>query len=207
MNFPARVSGAAAMRVGNEDVRGVRAGQARAMTVPDGIIAHCQCALEALSTRSQPSVAQSDYDPGRIQVARTQAYTTAMAETGCTTEQFFGPVYPDYWMSLATRGLGLLLFLFYIYCLVRLSREQPTPPMPKRVQFILGFWAIGPPLWFAAEYFLVNGWLRSSFYPHVRLPCPESLKYSQELASKVWVAAVALLIAVYQKKVPGAPAH
>jgi hypothetical protein len=107
-------------------------------------------------------------------------------------------------MAWLTRGIGLWLFLFFAYCLTRLSKQQPTKPMPKNVQLMLGFWVIGPPLWFAAEYFLLNGWLRVLFYPTVQLPCPENLRYSQELASKVWVAAVAILVAAYQKKVPGA---
>ena len=40
--------------------------------------------------------------------------------------------------------------------------------MPGAVQFILGFWVMGPPLWFAAEYFLVNSWLRLLWYPKSR---------------------------------------
>ena len=75
--------------------------------------------------------------------------------------------------------------------------------MSRWVGITLGFWVLGPPLWFAAEYFLVNGVLRFYFYPQAPLPCPESFQYSQELASKIWVAAVAVLVAVYQRKVPG----
>lgn len=127
-----------------------------------------------------------------------------MPEASCTPEQFFGPVYPDFWMSVVTRLMGGLLFAFYVFCFFWLRKQQPAKPMSRGVGITLGFWVLGPPLWFAAEYFLVNGVLRFYFYPQASLPCPESFQYSQELASKIWVAAVAVLVAVYQKKVPGA---
>jgi hypothetical protein len=132
-------------------------------------------------------------------------HNPAMQEPSCTPEQFFGPVYPDFWMSLTTRLMGGLLFAFYVFCFFWLLKQEPKKPMSKWVGITLGFWVLGPPLWFAAEYFLVNGVLRFYFYPQSPLPCPESFQYSQELASKMWVAAVAVLVAVYQKKVPGAP--
>jgi len=108
-----------------------------------------------------------------------------MTEPGCTPEQFFGPVYPDLWMSVTTRLIGGLLFAFYVFCFFWLLKQQPQKPMFKWVGIMLGFWVLGPPLWFAAEYFLVNDALRFYVYPNSTLPCPESFRYSQELASKI----------------------
>jgi hypothetical protein len=164
-----------------------------------------QSTLDATNLVPKASLNKATLRTKQLDSRAAAFHNPAMQEPSCTPEQFFGPVYPDLTMSLITRLMGGLLFAFYVFCFFWLLKQEPKKPMSKWVGITLGFWVLGPPLWFAAEYFLVNGVLRFYFYPQSPLPCPESFQYSQELASKMWVAAVAVLVAVYQKKVPGAP--
>jgi hypothetical protein len=60
---------------------------------------------------------------------------------------------------------------------------------------LISAWVICPPVWFIWEYHWISGW------PVGELPDIEAFKYSQELASKVWAAAVVLLVAVYKRSV------
>jgi hypothetical protein len=62
--------------------------------------------------------------------------------------------------------------------------------------FIL-LWVIGPPLFFLLEYSLVGR------REDNRLPDIEAFKYTQDLCSKLWLAAVGILIFLYAGKIPG----
>jgi hypothetical protein len=62
--------------------------------------------------------------------------------------------------------------------------------------FIL-LWVIGPPLFFLLEYSLVGR------REDKNLPDIEAFKYTQDLCSKLWLAAVGILIFLYAGKIPG----
>ena len=54
----------------------------------------------------------------------------------------------------------------------------------------ISFWAIGPPSYFLIEY---------TFEGNIEGPTFEHLKYSQDLATKLWAGVVALLTLLYQQ--------
>lgn len=57
------------------------------------------------------------------------------------------------------------------------------------LKVVLGCWLIGPPAWFAIEYFYI-------YRPNSHRLDFEQLKYGQDVMAKVWLAVVALMAAI-----------
>jgi hypothetical protein len=51
---------------------------------------------------------------------------------------------------------------------------------------LYAIWVLGPPIWFFFEYFYL-------FRQHGKPGCIDTFKYGQELASRIWLALVAVL--------------
>ena len=65
-----------------------------------------------------------------------------------------------------------------------------TDPVKVKQALIVCFWILTPPLWFGFE-----TWARSSDVEDDRQF--DRLKYNQELASKIWLALVSVLLLLY----------
>lgn len=55
-----------------------------------------------------------------------------------------------------------------------------------RKEILYAIWVLGPPIWFFIEYFYL-------FRQHGKPECIETFRYGQELASRIWLALVAVL--------------
>jgi hypothetical protein len=75
---------------------------------------------------------------------------------------------------------------------IRIRRGQAGKPSVK-AYFLVGSWALVPPVWFMVEWYLFTG-NKEEF---------EYLKYSQELARNVWVALVIVLAKITGIAWPG----
>ena len=61
---------------------------------------------------------------------------------------------------------------------------------------VLALWTLGPPIWFQFEWEILRGEIRGKEGPEFT-KWFEQFKYSQELASKVWLAVVSVLLAIF----------
>lgn len=60
-------------------------------------------------------------------------------------------------------------------------------------EILYAIWVLGPPIWFFIEYFYL-------FRQHGKPGCIETFKYGQELASRIWLALVAVLGVLFFSK-------
>jgi hypothetical protein len=110
-------------------------------------------------------------------------------------------------MHLLPLGLICLFLLtaVIIYC-ARLQAQQLSRPRAEwyahrlglMAAVLMGLWFIGPPAWFLTE----RDWLWERISTN-NLPSIEAFKYSQDLAWKFWLPAIATLIALVTGKLPG----
>jgi hypothetical protein len=107
---------------------------------------------------------------------------------------FYDHIYETWWLIPALAFLAVVLSAV----IVAIARNRPkSAAWRKSAILLLAAWIIGPPVWFLAEYYMMQ--LR----PVESLPDIEAFKYNQDLSSKIWIAAVALLVAMYRRSVPG----
>lgn len=102
--------------------------------------------------------------------------------------QGFASVYPPgiaFWMSI----LSLVVFLVACASIAYGVRTFQSPVNWVK-EFILIAWIIGPPAWFAVDYFVI--------YKAYGVPGSlEYFKYGQDVASKFWIAVTTLLTGLY----------
>ena len=67
--------------------------------------------------------------------------------------------------------------------------------------FVLGAWSLLPPIWFWFEYIFL---FRNAF-PEAEQSKLDRFKYQQDLSSKIWLAAVSVLLILYFWKDIGRP--
>jgi hypothetical protein len=86
--------------------------------------------------------------------------------------------------------LGVAAFVYAVVLVLWLTRLECQPR--RALRWHLVFWTVGPPLWFATEYFALD---TSYADPNKRL------LVGQDVASKLWAAVLVLLLYFY----PGGP--
>ena len=106
------------------------------------------------------------------------------------------PSYYDPWYSIAVvcGCYAAALSILYGFEGFGTNRQRENPHAVRIKAMILGFWVIGPPVWFAIDYFLVfnHKWAQTEHGDVF-----ERFKYGQDVASKVWVALVTLFTGLY----------
>jgi len=73
-------------------------------------------------------------------------------------------------------------------------------PSPRQSVWEIVFWALGPPLWFFLEYFMLDrGWIK---VPDAASKDAflKSIKDYADYASKIWAAVLAAVLFLYAKK-------
>jgi hypothetical protein len=63
---------------------------------------------------------------------------------------------------------------------------------------LICLWSVGPPLFFLAEY----QWFGREKIKAEKLPSVEAFKYTQDLASRFWLAGLLLLVFLYEGRLP-----
>lgn len=86
--------------------------------------------------------------------------------------------------------LGVVTFIYAVALVLWLTRSGNQ--LGASARWHLVFWTLGPPLWFAVEYFALG---QSSAGPNQRLLA------GQDVASKLWAAVLVVLLYFY----PGGP--
>jgi len=95
-------------------------------------------------------------------------------------------------------GIAIAVLSGLAYCASAWVVRSYPRDSPHRAYSELSIllWLVGPPLFFLAEYSIIG---RRS---EERLPSVERFKYSQDLAAKFWLAGLALLVFLYEGKLP-----
>lgn len=87
-------------------------------------------------------------------------------------------------------GVGVVVTILAIWLYLR---DRSNPERKVFLQAVWVVWALAPPLWFWYEYFFL-------FKNRGPADAFEAFKYGQDVASKVWLAVVAVLSGILAKK-------
>lgn len=112
-------------------------------------------------------------------------------------EFFRGHIYEHGWLIPAVAIVLYVVSAVYVG-FNREERDGTNKVRHKTLSVVcILCWAVGPPLFLLLEYVWI-GCCKQGNLPNV-----EAFKYSQELASKFWVVALAILVFLYAGKIPG----
>ena len=91
--------------------------------------------------------------------------------------------------------LAVLLLGYAASTIYRFASASPPQSLWEIV-----FWALGPPLWFFLEYFILDrGWIKVPD-PTSKDAFLKSIKDYADYASKIWAAVLAAVLFLYAKK-------
>ena len=95
-------------------------------------------------------------------------------------------LYPGWpWWLLPVIAIELYIGTVAVVCWARFGTNCDAAKVASAI--LIGAWTLGPPSWFFMEYF------HMPYIDSERLPNIEGFKYTREMASKFWVAAVVVL--------------
>ena len=97
-------------------------------------------------------------------------------------------IYPEknkapFWVVFATAVIGVAIAVATVWASYRSMCDKD----PVYIYVVIAVWAIGPPIWFWAEYFAIylRGGKREGF---------DLFKYGQQVATAIWGGMLALLL-------------
>jgi hypothetical protein len=96
---------------------------------------------------------------------------------------------------------GIALFLSLCFAPAGWGKKIECGGVKVFQAIVLGAWILGPPLWFWYEYIF----LFRDAYPDAKKENLEEFKYQQDVSSKIWLAAVSVLLILYFWKDIGRP--
>ena|SRR2546428_6570398 len=96
---------------------------------------------------------------------------------------------------------GIALFLSLCFACVGWGKKIESGGVKVYQAIVLGAWTLGPPIWFWYEYI----YRFRDVYPNADKDKLEAFKYQQDLSSKIWLAAVSVLLILYFWKDIGRP--
>jgi hypothetical protein len=106
-----------------------------------------------------------------------------------------GPIYEadeTPWIAFASWYLVFLLLVpSLIFGIMNIKgAKDPNEPVRKIKEIVIAGWALGVPIWFAIEHWFI-------YRKYGRPEAFDQFKHQQELISRVWLAAIAVLTALF----------
>lgn len=98
-------------------------------------------------------------------------------------------------MSIVSALAAIATLIFFL--------QLPGPPLPKAppaagrdlARMLIGLWVLAPPLWFWIEWVVWS--------PSLGAHESERVQHLHDLARNIWIAFVAVLVALYTGTIPG----
>lgn len=94
---------------------------------------------------------------------------------------------------------AIFSILILLYTLWRMNQAWETRD-PTHIYYLIGFWAVVPPLWFWFEYFYL-------YLKYGKEDGLDRFKYGQQVAAAIWAGVLAMLIAFAASDVFPAPSN